>query len=294
LRYVLVALLLASCGSRDGRLPDILGEVNNEYVTSDEFVHQFRIRGGFLLEGKARRELKRMLIAELVDRKLLLQEARRRRIRPDRDEVGEEFRRLGAKVSDPADRRRAWDASDYIYEQRVIAELLTAVVRPPDDPTSREVKKYIAEHPEDFSFPEQARLRQIVVNSAAEMKHVQHNLAAGVAFQDAAREASRAPVSSRTGAARWAGEADLPQELWDAVREARPGKVVGPVVTGYGIHLLKVEERRRAGRMAYAAADSLARRRISEFRRQESVAAFVGRLRKAARVSLDLRALDPL
>ena len=294
MRFVLAALLLASCGSRDGRLPDILGEVNNEYVTSDEFVHHFRIRGGFQLEGRARRELKRMLIAELVDRKLLLQEARRRRIRPGRDEVGEELRRLGARVSDAADRRRAWDVSDDIYEQRVIAELFTAVIRPPDDPTRREVKKYIAEHGQDFNLPDQVRLSQIVVNSAAEMETVTRKLAAGAAFKDVAMEASRAPEAARGGALKWAGEADLPQELWDAVREARPGAVVGPVSTGYGIHLLKVEERRRAGRMEHSAADALARRRIAGSRRQEAVAAFVGRLRKAARVRLDLGALNPL
>jgi hypothetical protein len=275
-------------------MPEILGEVNNEYVTSDEFVHHFRMRGGFALSGRARSELKKMLIAELVDRKLLLQEARRRRIRLDREEAGEELRRLGARVTEAGDRRMAWEASDYIYEQKVIAELLSAVVRPPDDFTAREVRAWVAEHPGDFRNPERVRLRQIVVNSAADMETVKKRISAGASFEEVARERSTAPEASRGGVLAWVGEADLPTELWDAVRTAIPGEVTGPVATAYGFHLLKVEERRKAGRMDPDSADALARRRISSARRQEAVAAFVGKLRRAARVRLDLKALEPL
>ena len=77
-----LAAFLGGCSGQATQVPEIIGEVNNEYLTSDEFLHHFKARGGVALDKKARGQFKQTLLTELIDRKLLLQEARRRKMYP--------------------------------------------------------------------------------------------------------------------------------------------------------------------------------------------------------------------
>jgi len=287
-----LAFLAASCGQRGGRVPELIGEVNNEYLTTDEFMHHLKLRGGMALEGKPRRELKRWLVAELVDRKLLLQEVRRRRIRVSRDEVGEGLRRMGAETR--SERRRVWEVEDDLYEEMAIEVLLRNAIPPPEPWSRAKVKAYVREHPEEFTLPPQVRLRQIVVNSGTGMKKVLKEIRAGMSFTDAARRYSVAPEGRTGGGLRWSGEAELPPEVWKAAWAAAEGAVVGPVASRYGVHLVRVEGKRKAGGLSHDETDALARRRMDEERRRAAVNAYIGKLRKGAVVRLDMKAVDAI
>jgi hypothetical protein len=289
-----LAITLGGCSRGDKGLPEIIGEVNNEYLTTDEFIHHLKIRGGTALDGKARKQFKRWLLAELIDRKLLLQEARRRRIRPSRDAVREEFEELGARGWSRGARSMAWDVSDDVYEQRQIAELLKAAVPKPPAPTDSDADGYVKRHKEEFRHPGQVRMRQIVVHSAAKVKKVEAKLKDGAAFADAAKRYSEAPEAAQGGLVGWCGETDLPTVLWDAIREAPKGGMIGPVSTTYGFHFLMVEGRREAGPTEPEAARAIAKRRIRDIRARKAVGEYLGNLRDSVSIKADLNAVDSL
>lgn len=272
--FVLLLAGLSSCTSDPGRPPEILGEINNEYLTADEYLHHFRTRGGTVLEGAGRTEFKRWLLAELVDRKLLLQEARRRRIRPRREDVRRGIERLGQQGWEKTERAALDRVEDELYEQRQIEDLLRVALPARRAPDDRDLERFRRSHPEEFRRPARIRMRQSVVHSAAMAKK---------AFRDLS---AVSPL--------WHGRDDLPAEVWTAAWAAVPGVAAGPVVTPSGWHVFEVLERHTSEPLPDAEAHAVARRRIADEQRHAATLGFVERLRAAATIRVDARALDAL
>lgn len=293
--FALAAALLAwGCPGDQGGLPEILGEVNNEYLTTDEFMHHFKVRGGMELEGKARQVFKRWLVAELVDRKLLLQEAWRRRIRPSRSAVRSSFVEMGESGWSQAEKDAAWNIQDEMYEQKQIEILLLNAARPSKRPSEEEVLAYYRKNRSEFRRPEQVRLRQIVVNSASMVDGIRAELEAGRSFSDVQHRHAAAAEAAEKGQLAWLGEADLPTEVWETAREAKRGETAGPVTSPCGVHFLVVRDRRSAGAMSYRDAAADISRRLREERQHEAVTRYVAGLRKRAKIRIDMTALAAL
>lgn len=286
-------LLFAGCGGGGRGIPEILGEVNNEYLITDEFLHHFRMRGGNALSGTARGVLKRSLMAELVDRKLLLQEARRLRIRPDRSAVRREFESRGRQGWGEREKEQFQESEDDIYEQKMIETLLSSRVMVPG-PRDSEVRSYMKKHPEEFIRPEQARLALIVVNSASMAAKVRAELSAGVPFREVAGRFSREPGSAGRGAPKWRSEDGVPSEVWEASQTAQIGGNSGPISTPYGTYFFRLEKRRPAAKLDAEAARDRARQAVTAQKRREAVENYMASLRAGAAIRVDMRALDRL
>ncbi|MEK7475398.1 MAG: peptidyl-prolyl cis-trans isomerase [Candidatus Coatesbacteria bacterium] len=284
--------LVAGCGKHEAA-PEILGEVNNEYVTTDEFLHQIKTRGGADLRGQTREDFKQWLLAELVDRKLLLQEARRCSIRPNRDDVRIRIKEMGARGWEDAERAQVLNVEDDLWEQAQIDGLLRRELPPIRNPSAREVKAYVQAHPEVFARPAQFLLRQIVVHSAAMVDKAEAMLMDGETFEETAvRLGGRQRVSALGPS--WMGQDDVPPEVWAAAVGARWRRIVGPVASEYGFHLFRVEGRREAGPVEPEVATIRARKRIVQERRQKLVEALLARVRRGAVIKIDRAAVAAL
>lgn len=290
------AACTAACG-RGGPAPEVLGEINREVLTTDEFLHQLALRGGGSMEGRGRREFKRALLAELVDRKLLLQECRRRRIRPARPGFRNAMRALGADGATGwamGDAALRWQVEDDAWDRAAVEELADRVAADADPPSRDDADRWLAAHPEAAVAQARMKLRQIVVRSAAMRDAVKRALAGGMPFERAARRWSAAPERREEGALGWRGRDEVPPAVWAAAEAAKPGRAAGPVDTPYGAVFVAVEGRDDGGRLPRSEARDRARRAIRAERRARALDGFLAGLRKAARISLDLRAVDAL
>ena len=282
---------MASCRGREP-LPEMVAEVNNEYITTDEFVHHFRMRGGLELQGSSRDRLKKMIIAELVDRKLLLQEAREQRIRPQRTDVRADFAEKGRKAWGEREKEQFMQSEDDIYEQRIIELVLRANLVVPGV-RSGEIDEYIKRHPDEFIRPPQARMCWVVVNSASKVKKTGLQLRDGVSIDEVAKDLSDEPVSVR-GKWAWRDEAQMPDDVWEAVNRAPIEKSVGPVPTDFGTFFFRVEDRRKQSRMAREESRDLARNRIKSMKKKEAMENYLASLHTSAKIRVDFRALGRL
>jgi len=282
---------VASCRGREP-LPEMVAEVNNEYITTDEFVHHFRMRGGLELQGSSRDRLKKMIIAELVDRKLLLQEAREQRIRPQRTDVRADFAEKGRKAWGEREKEQFMQSEDDIYEQRIIELVLRANLVVPGV-RSGEIDEYIKRHPDEFIRPPQARMCWVVVNSASKVKKTGLQLRDGVSIDEVAKDLSDEPVSVR-GKWAWRDEAQMPDDVWEAVNRAPIEKSVGPVPTDFGTFFFRVEDRRKQSRMAREESRDLARNRIKSMKKKEAMENYLASLHTSAKIRVDFRALGRL
>jgi len=216
---VLAAVTLGSCGTQDRTVASVGGRP----VTVAEFEDAARSQPHLGLDPSP--DAKRRLLDELLDRELLVAEARRLGLdqgaelagvrRQARDEVLPEmlYRRV---VSDrvsvgEAEIKVLWDAQDH-----------------------------------------ELRLSQIFSFELSGARAAMAKLAAGEPFADVARSHSRdrttAPAGGDLG---YLTAGQLPAEIEQAVRGLPVGKWTEPVLTPVGYYIIKVEDRRARERDDY-------------------------------------------
>jgi peptidyl-prolyl cis-trans isomerase D len=118
-----------------------------------------------------------------------------------------------------------------------------------------ELRRYIEEHPDDFTRPAVAYVRFVAVprlpNAAdsavarAHIARVQAALARGAKFEDVARRESSDTVSGKQGGdLGWIrrNETTFDPQFMEGARALRPGQVSRPVSTPFGFHLIRVDQ----------------------------------------------------
>ncbi len=141
-------------------------------------------------------------------------------------------------------------------EQRVIRYLVveTSRLRRTMPVTDDELRTYYDEHVEDFVVGEQANARHILFRlppSATQQQRAEVELKidgvlkiaqAGGDFGELAAKYSEDPGSKDNGGdLGWFGRGEMVNEFETAVFNAKPGEIIGPVESQFGIHIIKVE-----------------------------------------------------
>jgi peptidyl-prolyl cis-trans isomerase D len=120
-----------------------------------------------------------------------------------------------------------------------------------------DIQRYYNEHADEFAQPEQVHARHILVKidekqsaeaAAQKMAAIRARLAAGEPFEKVAAETSEDPGSkSRGGDLGYFGRGRMIQEFETAAFGAKPGEIVGPIRTSFGLHLIQVLDHRAGG-----------------------------------------------
>lgn len=141
-------------------------------------------------------------------------------------------------------------------EQRVIRSLVveTSRLRRTLPVSDEELKTYYDEHQDEFVQEEQARAEHILIRvppgATDEQKTDARLHAEGVAkiaraggdFAELAKKHSEDPGSKdKGGDLGWFSRGRMVKEFEDAVFNAKPGDIVGPVESQFGYHIIKVE-----------------------------------------------------
>ena len=124
-------------------------------------------------------------------------------------------------------------------------------VKAEDIPES-EVKKYYKEHKDDFTDEEQRRIRYVLfelkptADDTAEVKSfalaLLDSLKQGADFAELAKNYSEDPGSAENGGdLGYFNRGMMVRPFENAAFSAKPGEVVGPVLTRHGFHIIKVE-----------------------------------------------------
>jgi peptidyl-prolyl cis-trans isomerase D len=149
-------------------------------------------------------------------------------------------------------------------EQRVVDYLLvdTSRVQQTLSVTEAEAQAYYDSHTSDYTREEEVRARHILLNvnetrtaEAAEtiLKDARARLERGEDFTALAKELSDdASNKDQGGDLGFFGRGRMIQAFEDAAFGAQNGQLVGPLRTDFGMHLIRVEERRAGGQQTFA------------------------------------------
>ena len=91
---------------------------------------------------------------------------------------------------------------------------------------------------------QQARASHILVKTEDQAKQIMKRLADGEEFAAVARRFSSCPSGKNGGDLGWFGKGMMVPEFEKAAFEEEVGKVVGPVKTQFGYHVIKVTGRK--------------------------------------------------
>jgi peptidyl-prolyl cis-trans isomerase C len=237
----------------------VVATVNGDPITLAEFRERFS-RAGFKPEREAEPAVMEEFLNRLIERKMMLSEAQRRRIKVGLPEINQRIDTLRNEHGKDMTDLFAGQGVDFekwksdIWEDMMIERLLAHDVNRQISVSSAEVKRYYRANPQEFDKPAQVRVRQIVLTSEEDAQKVVEQLRSkGADFASVARAKSTAPEAENGGDLGYFALGDMPAEF-NAVFSLPKGGMSGIVKSPYGFHIFKLEDRRKAGRISLEAA----------------------------------------
>jgi len=247
---------------------------------------------------------------DVVNRVLLLKEATRRGIQPDRDQIKATVAGYDAQYKGSAN----WAANrDKMLanvvpqlERESLLERLEKLVRQVPEPSEAAARAYYDEHKDLFVEPEQVRLsvillkvdpssRQAVWASAhAEAKTLHKRLLGGADFGELARLHSGDRSAANGGQMDYTHRGMLPEAVHSVVDKLQPRQISEPVQMLEGVAILRLDDRRLAKQRDFeqvrARAADLWQRAEGEARWKKLIA----ELRRSATIRIDESHYAPL
>jgi peptidyl-prolyl cis-trans isomerase C len=239
------------------------------------------------------------VLDDLVDRALLLQQARARSIVVGQDQVERAFLRLraeypGTHFDDLLAQERLSQAElkAHLKDQLTVERLFEQEVFPQVQVVDAEVERYYAEHGSEFQEPERVHVLQIVVASREEAAQVREKLRRNPqTFAEMARRSSIAPEGKSGGDLGFIGRGAGFPEVFDACFSL-PVNVISDVTPSpYGFHLFKVVEKKPAQRRTLEQARAEIAEKLGREKRAGAQAEYLEALRKRAQIEIDEKAL---
>ncbi|UCD70793.1 MAG: peptidyl-prolyl cis-trans isomerase [Syntrophobacterales bacterium] len=300
---LLIGLYTMGCQKEDPNLPKgILAQVNEELITLEEFNNELRdikLEHGKLPEGReSLDQLKTALLDQIIDRKLILGEARQMDIQVSeqeinkailalkRDYAGESFKAMlnGRGMSFEEWKRRV---KEKLLAEKVIHSV-AQFASPIDD---KSVRQYYMEHIEKYSFPEQVRARQIVVATETEAKEILRRLRRGTDFAELAQEKSMMPERVYGGDLGFFARGEMP-EAFDEVFSLKVGGVSKVIKSPYGYHIFKVDEKVEAKVREFDEVKDEIAHQIRKNKREQIYYNWLSELREKAKININKQLLE--
>lgn len=157
--------------------------------------------------------------------------------------------------------------------------------------TSDEALAFYNENKDQFSAPEQASAKHILVDTEEKCASIKEEIAAGKSFEDAAKEHSTCPSKERGGDLGTFGKGQMVKEFEDATFSAQIGDVVGPVKTQFGYHLIQVESIEDAGTEGFDVVELAIKNQLAQGKQQEVYEAKIAQLKDIYPVKVNLEGI---
>jgi len=248
--------LLPACRGPDKAEAPWVARVDGDPVSFAEFWDEFKgryedaadpstLQPGVLLRMKAE------VLGDLIRRRLLLQEARRRGILVPEERLDERVERIRQGYPGHAFQRallqQRQDPGQFrtaVREQMMLEELYRAVVAGVEPVTEQEIGAYYDDHLDMFLVPETVRMRQMQVKNLQRAMEIIRTVRSGEEFAARAAEQGKDPTSGEApGRLASYQKGELPEAMAAAAFSAKERRATGPVETPYGFFLIWVEAR---------------------------------------------------
>jgi len=192
------------------------------------------------------------LLGELIDKTLLLQEAKRRQLFPSENQVRQHVQMLMSgflenMAENPMEAQGFHMAhfEKITAQQMAIEALLYEEVFARIAVTEEELRSFYKNNAELFSAPEEIEASQILVKTQQEANKLLRLLRAGQAFEKLARQYSIAPEAENGGSLGRFGKNVMPAPMDETLFSMRANEISSPIPSPFGWHLFWVQKKFR-------------------------------------------------
>jgi peptidyl-prolyl cis-trans isomerase SurA len=275
-----VSLFLSAHVFGDTVIEEIIARVNNQIITRSDY-----LRSKDQLKQEAQQQdpanasqlvasREKDVLRDLIDQQLLLQRGKDMGITADTELVKRlDDMRKQMNLDSMEDLEKAAQAQGVSFEdfkQNLRNQIITQQVIGKEvgsrlSISKEEEKKFYDDHKDDLQQPEQIRLSEILVSTAAkgaddtrdEAKRAEEaqakaqdlldQIKKGASFEDVAKKGSDGPSAAQGGDLGYFQRGKLSKELEDKTFAMKPGDVSDIIRTKQGFVILKVSEHQQAG-----------------------------------------------
>jgi peptidyl-prolyl cis-trans isomerase C/foldase protein PrsA len=243
--------------------------------------------------------VKEALLENAIERRLLLQEARRRGIRVPAADIEKAVRLSSAGYERDRFEENLLATGQTLTEFRAGVEerlsmeaLFREAVFKPIRVEDSEARAHYQANPERFAVPEAVHVLHIAVRMEPEARRLWERIHNGASFEELARRYSVSPDGAKSGDVGFITRGQKPRFFEDACFRLKPGQLSPVTPSEYGYHLFKVLEKRAMRSRTFEEARSEV---VAELRREKERAAeitFRREVRARTPVQIDTRALQ--
>ncbi|OGP59068.1 MAG: hypothetical protein A2162_03060 [Deltaproteobacteria bacterium RBG_13_52_11b] len=266
LRIPVILFFVWGCGPWEGGLPEnVVARINQEQVALEDFDREFReqiLEPGKEVTGKSLGDLKKAYLDQMVERKILVQEARRTGITVSPEELNQAIaeirkdyseREFGERIGSKGMTLEGWKVR---LEEKLLAEKMmrnASHFRGKID--DKEALLYYEAHRASFQLPQGVRVRQIVVADGEEAIQLLKRLKKGERFEKLASEKSLGPEKVNGGDLGYFSPGERPPEF-DTVFAMDVGAISEVIKSPYGYHIFKLEEKTESRQVPFEEAQA--------------------------------------
>ncbi len=165
--------------------------------------------------------------------------------------------------------------------RRVLVKCLFDRVLDPVSVSDAEVSDFYNKNLAKFEAPASMKAHHILVDDEATAKSLMENLKKDPSkFEEIAKVSSKCPSNANGGDLGEFAEGQMVPEFEKACKEAEVNKVVGPVKTQFGYHLIRVDSRRPAGIRKLEEVKEEIRSQLLPQKQKDTFDAYLASLRK--------------
>ncbi|OGP91937.1 MAG: hypothetical protein A2Z19_05880 [Deltaproteobacteria bacterium RBG_16_54_18] len=299
---ILVALLTACTKELP---PTVVAAVDSDSITVEEFTAELApLVSSYQTPPSPQEEadfknLKKALLDQLIDKRIILAEAQKMGMTVSEDELEDAFTRL--KKSYPQggfDELLRNDAALRQWKerlrQRLLIEKVINRVSPPTAAIDEDaVRKYYKKHRADFIASDQVRARQIVVKSRQEAEDLLKRIKRGDSFEELAKKHSITPEADQGGDLGFFGRGDMPQEF-DVVFSLQVGETSGIVQSPYGYHIFQVVAKRGEKESNFDEVKDRIRKMIAQEEEEKVFQRWLKKVKKKASITVNKGTLEAI
>ncbi len=284
--------------------------VNGEVITKgdlDREVNRFVQRyanQGKQITPEQKKEVKKEILKNMINRKLLYNESIKQGIKIDKKTVDDKFEQLKAGFPSKAEYEKMLKEMDVtekeikssINENLTVQELIDKKITPSVVITDKDAKAFYDAHPEYFKKGEQVKASHILIKSnplgkeedkvkaRKKIREILDKVKKGEDFAELAKKYSEGPSGARGGDLGYFGRGAMVKPFEEAAFKLKPGEVSDIVVTKFGYHIIKVFDKKPASTISYQEVKP----KITNFMKREKIRDKVNnhieKLRKAAKI----------
>ncbi len=290
-------LLSEGCALWEGGLPEhVLARIDQEEITVEDFQREFKELVTDLRQGEdpaGLKNLKEAFLEQMIERKLLAQEARRLGIQVSTEELNQVI--LEIKKDYPGEgfgetlglRGMSLEEWKQRLEEKLLAEKLARNHRPyAQKIDEKEIQKFYETHRSLFRLPRKVRARQIVVADGNEALELQKRLRKGERFEKLAQEKSIGPERIRGGDLGYFSKGERPAEF-DHIFTMEVGTISEVIKSPYGYHIFKLEEVVESKELSYEEAKHAILQRLEQEKGEEEYQTWLKQLKEKATIKIN-------